>query len=131
MSVKHIVIAIAFVLLLPVAASAQPGAVSYHRIVVGQIEFIQQTAWLQGSSSNAAVEAAIQWMVQHSYLTDGQVQSFGPDVTVSGSCITIAFHVPGGPDIVIVLPNGPFLPTEGPPQRLMAITVVRAISNGF
>jgi len=56
-------------------------------------------------------------------------------VTNSGSCITITYHVPGGPDIVIVLPNGPFLPADYPyPNRLMTVVVVRAvqdISNGF
>lgn len=74
-----------------------------------------------------AVEVALQWMVEHSYLD--QVPTAGVDVTVAGSSTTVTWTGPGI-HIVIVLPNGPFLPKPWP-NRLMTATVVLDISNGF
>lgn len=136
------------------AAFAQsPSDLSFHRTVAGPIEVIQRTVVLTvpappppGSSQGAslvtaplaaqlsladqlAVEAAIDWMVGHGYLTDVNTPLF--DVTISGNSITITTSGPGG--VVIVLGNGPFLPTEIP-HRVMAVTVFRPIqqiSNGF
>ena len=76
------------------------------------------------------VDAATNWLVSHGYLTSADAQGSGPQVTFSGSSIIIVFHVPGGPDVVIVLPNGPFLPIPYL-NRLMSVVVVRDISNGF
>jgi hypothetical protein len=148
MSFKSTVIALALTVFGAAAAFAQSsGDLSFHRTVAGPSEFIQRTAVLPLPTSpassfkagpsavptNVAVEAALQWLVQHGYLTQADLQSAGPSVTVSGTGITITFHVPGGPDAVIVLSNGPFLPTDIP-HRLMSVIVVRPvvdISNGF
>lgn len=74
-----------------------------------------------------AVEAALQWMVEHGYLF--QVPTAGVGVTVAGNAITVTWTGPGI-HIVIVLPNGPFLPKPWP-NRLMTATVIHEISNGF
>lgn len=74
-----------------------------------------------------AVEAALQWMVEHKYLF--QVPNAGVDVTVSGSATTVTWTGPGI-QIVIVLPSGPFLPKPWP-NRLMTATVIHEIYNGF
>jgi protein-disulfide isomerase len=132
MSVKRIVLALLFATFAAVAsASAQEvGDLSYLKTIAGSKEFIQRTSVLNFPAGQAAVEAAIQWQVRHGYLTDIDVQNIGPVVSVSGSSTTIAFRVPGGPDVIIILSNGPFLPTELP-HRLMTVNVIRAISNGF
>jgi hypothetical protein len=144
MSLKRIVIAVLLAAAVTaVAASAQEsGDLLFQKTLAGPQEVIQRTALLAlpappagPALQQAFVNAAIDWLVRHGYLTTGQAQSFGAQVTISGSCITITYHVPGGPDIVIVLPNGPFLPADYPyPNRLMTVVVVRAvqdISNGF
>jgi hypothetical protein len=146
MPLKRIVPALLLFLLGTVAASAQePGDLWFHRTAAGSSELIQRAAVLDlsaagsGAAAKAApgavdidliVEAAVQWQVAHGYLTDADLLDAGPEVTISGSGITITFHVPGGPDITIVLPNGPFLPRDVQ-QRLMAVTVVRPVSTGF
>jgi len=133
MSLKPVVIALALAALGAAGASAQgTGGPPYSKTIVGNLEFIQRGVLVPGPlpSSNLAVEAAIQQLVQLGYLTEFDAQNTNPDVTFSSSGITITFHVPGGPDITTVLSNGPFLP---PPnlQRYMAVIVVRPISNGF
>lgn len=146
MSFQRLVIVFVLAVMGTAAASAQePGDLWFHKTIAGSSEFIQRAAVLalpgpqSGSAAKAApgsvdtslaVEAAMQWQVEHGYLTEIDLQDVGPVVTVSGSGITITFHSPGGPDIVIVLSNGPFLPTDLP-HRLMTVTVVRPVSNGF
>lgn len=135
-------------------ASAQGhGDLSFHRTVAGPTEFIQRTIVLPvppppppGSQSGPtlatagagvqlsladqlAVEASLQWMVQHGYLVEDIP---GWDVSISGNGITITINVVGGPDIVIILSNGPFLPIDIH-HRLMTVNVVRPVRiyNGF
>jgi hypothetical protein len=132
MSVKPLVLILALALLGPVTASAQgPGDLSFFRTRVGPSELIQRTTLVPALEGNLAVEAALEWQVEHGYLTQSDLMNVGAQVSVSGSSITIGFHVPGGPDVVIVLSNGPFFPTELPQQQLMSVTVIRSISNGF
>jgi len=138
MSLKRIAIAFLLAACTAVAVSAQePGDLFFQKTLVGSKELVQRTAMLTFAAppssqtvQQAAVEAAINWQVSHGYLTSTDAQGIGPQVTISGSSITIVFHVPGGPDVVIVLSNGPFLPTPYP-NRLMSVVVVRDISNGF
>jgi len=140
---KRIVLTLLLLISGALAAAAQePGDLWFHRTTAGSLEVIQRAAFLDLSAGRSAakaapgaidtqllVEAAVQWQVEHGYLTEADLLDIGPEVTVSGSSITITFHVPGGPDITIVLP-GPFLPRTVQ-QRLMAVTVVRPITNGF
>lgn len=130
MSLKPVAIALVLAALGAAGASAQ-GGLPYSKTIVGNLEFIQRGVLVPGPlpSSNLAVEAAKQQLVQLGYLTENDVQSFA-DVTFSSSGITITFHVPGGPDVTVVLSNGPIYPPPNP-QRFMAVTVVRPISNGF
>ena len=144
MPLQRIVLVLLLFILGTVAVSAQePGDLWFHRTVAGSSELIQRVAMLDlsaarsGAAAKAApgaidiellVEAAVQWQVEHGYLTEADLLDFGPEVSNSGSSITITFHVPGGPDITIVLP-GPFLPRTVQ-QRLMAVTVVRPVSTG-
>ena len=144
MQLKRIVLVLLLFILATAAASAQePGDLWFHRTVAGSSELIQRAAMLDlsaarsGAAAKAApgaidieliVEAAVQWQVEHGYLTEADLLDIGPEVSNSGSSITITFHVPGGPDITIVLP-GPFLPRDVQ-QRLMAVTVVRPVSTG-
>src|SRR5206468_4100652 len=100
-----------------VAVSAQePGDLFFQKTLVGSKELIQRTTVLTFAApppsqtvQQATVDAATNWLVSHGYLTSADAQGSGPKVTFSGSSIIIVFHVPGGPDVVIVLPNGPFL----------------------
>jgi len=135
MPVKRFVIALVLVLaaLGAAGASAQvPGDLSYLKTYAGTHELITRTLLVPGPlPGNLAVQAAEQKLVQLGYLTAADAQNFGPDVSITSSGITITYHVPGGPDIVVVLPNGPFLPIPTPAQRVMSIIVVRDISNGF
>ena len=136
-------------------ASAQAsGDLSYHRTVAGGTEYIQRTVVLPvppppppssqtgpslvtaaagvqlSLADQLAVEAAIQWMVQHGYLFEDLPG--GWDVSISGNGITITINVVGGPDIVIVTSNGPFLPVDIP-HRLMTVLIARPVRiyNGF
>lgn len=131
MSLKRILIALLLAVTAATAASAQePGDLLFFKSVAGNREFLQRTAVLNYPAGQAAVEAAIQWQVRHGYLTDVDLQNTAPDVSVSGSSITITFHVVGGPDVVIILSNGPFLPTNTL-NRLMTVVVVRPVQLGF
>lgn len=150
---KRFALALTFFALASGASAQGHGDLSFHRTVAGPTEFIQRTVVLPvpappppGSQTGPslmtadagvqlsradqlAVEAAIQWMGQHGYLFD---EVPGWDVTVSGNGITITIKVAGGPDIVIILSNGPFLPVDIP-HRLMTVNVVRPVQiyNGF
>lgn len=151
---KRLALALTLFALASSAFAQGPGDLSFHRTVAGSTEFIQRTVVLPvpgpppppGSTTGSplvaapvvvqpavanqlAVEAAIQWLGQHGYLFD---EVPGYDVSVSGNGITITINVAGGPDIVIILSNGPFLPVDIP-HRLMTVNVARPIHiyNGF
>lgn len=150
---KRLALALTLFALASGASAQTSGDLSFHRTVAGPTELIQRTVVLPvppppppGSltgpslvtaaagvqlslADQLAVEAAIQWMVQHGYLVE---DTPGWDVSISGNGITITIKVVGGPDIVIILSNGPFLPVDVP-HRLMTVTVVRPVQiyNGF
>jgi hypothetical protein len=144
MPLRRIILVLLLFLLGTAASAQEPGDLWFRRTVTGSTELIQRAAVLNvstarsGAAAKAApgaidveliVEAAVQWQVEHGYLTEADLLDIGPEVTNSGSSINITFHVPGGPDITIVLP-GPFLPRDVQ-QRLMAVTVVRPVANSF
>lgn len=150
---KRFALALTLFALASGAFAQEPGDLSYHKTVAGPTEYIQRTVVLPvpppppGSSLSGpslvtapatvqlsvadqiAVDAAVQWMVQHGYLFE---EPAGFDVSISGNGITIVIHVAGGGDIVIVLSNGPFQPVDIP-HRLMTVLVARPIQlyNGF
>ena len=80
----------------------------------------------------AAISAALQVQVQHGYPlpSDGSAV----EVSVTSSGIMITYHVPGGPDVTIVLSNGPIFTK---PEKTVWVTNVFIgrqlldVSNGF
>ena len=151
---KRFALALTLFALASGASAQEPGDLSFHKTVAGPTEYIQRAVVLPvppppppGSSLSGpslvtapaavqlsladqlAVEASLQWMVQHGYLFE---EIPGYDVSISGNGITITIHVAGGGDIVIILSNGPFQPVNVS-HRLMTVLVARPIQiyNGF
>jgi hypothetical protein len=151
---KRLALALTLFALASGVSAQEPGDLSFHKTVAGPTEYIQRTVVLPvpappppGSSQSGpslatapaavqlslanqlAVEAALQWMVQHGYLFE---DTPGWNVSISGNGITITIQGTGGPDIVIILSNGPFLPVDIP-HRLMTVIVARPVQiyNGF
>jgi hypothetical protein len=75
------------------------------------------------------VDAAVQYFIQHGYLTSGQ--NFGVHLTTGENGVHSLVIDGPGIHVVIVLPCGPFLPDRTVNQQLMTAVVVRQISNGF
>jgi hypothetical protein len=83
------------------------------------------------TAQQAAIVGALQWQFQHGYpLADAQVV----EVSVGSNGISITYHAAGGPDVTIVLSNGPIFTK---PDKTVWMTNVLVshqlldISNGF
>jgi hypothetical protein len=85
------------------------------------------------TAQQAAITAALQVQAQHGYAlpTDGSPV----EVSVSSAGISITYHSAGGPDVTIVLSNGPIF--TKPDNKTVWVTNVfisrqlLEISNGF
>ena len=125
---------------LATVASAQPPALDlfYHHRVFQNREVHQAATMLQlqvpanGWATPAAlraaqIDAAVDWFVNNGYFSDPASVDFisGPNSN------TLVFEGPGI-HIVIVLPSGPFLPTQR--EQLLAATIIRTlpqVNNGY
>jgi hypothetical protein len=84
------------------------------------------------AAQHAAIVAALQWQFQHGYPFD--VNSQPVEVSIGSNGISITYHAAGGPDVTIVLSNGPIF--TKPDKTVWATNVLVThqfldISNGF
>jgi len=83
------------------------------------------------TAQHAAIVAALQWQVQHGY---AYVDSQPVEVSIGSNGISITYHAAGGPDVTIVLSNGPIFTKPDRTTWVMNILVSHQlldISNGF
>lgn len=129
-------------LLFVTVAAAQPAAdLLWHQRVFQGREVQQAAAMLQlpapppngwatpAALREAQVDAALDWFAAHGYLFDDPAISI--DLVSDGNGNSLVIDGPGI-HVVIILPCGPFLPTQR--EQLMVATVIRNIPpiyNGF
>jgi hypothetical protein len=83
------------------------------------------------TAQQTAILAALQLQAQHGYAF---VESQPVEVSISSNGISITYHAVGGPDVTIVLSNGPIFTKPDKTTWVMNVLVSRQlldISNGF
>ena len=84
------------------------------------------------AAQQTAILAALQWQFQHGYPLAADAQPV--EVSIGSNGISITYHAAGGPDVTIVLSNGPIFTKPDKTTWVMNILVSRQIldiSNGF
>lgn len=129
-------------LALAAVASAQPTPASddllFHKSVLHGRQVVQTASRLflpapsggwasEAEFRQASVQAAQSWMVSQGYLLEGN--PVGVDLVTDENGNDSLVIAGSGIHMVIILPNGPFLPHLD--QRLLTATTVLSISNGF